>query len=324
MSKNETDANNEDLFLGNVAVVGDDNGTPIRRGERPRRESEIEVLAQRIEDRRSNRIDVPFVIRKAFIQQCYDISLREGYKDHDRIHLEDLYSMKEQRLEETRYQSLPTFVQSLGFLDHQEVWKKIFDRAEEVIEKSHLREEGWFYYRDFVVRACILPSNMNLRWMMCVMESDLYNTNFSLLVLSYQIGELFTLDTHCDASIALGHICVLHGNGHFLLPHGRGRANMSRRPDRSKSFLLWLDERLVFCEYDHVDRGIRRFGGGKIYTLGNLYWCRLHYNFHDCCRGIFSCRGRNGLSSTQESLGGYRGSCFYQNHALDIGRTASR
>uniref|UniRef100_A0A7S3L012 Potassium channel domain-containing protein n=1 Tax=Amphora coffeiformis TaxID=265554 RepID=A0A7S3L012_9STRA len=155
-------------------------GRDRRRRRRVRDQSQIEFLAQRIEERRANRIPVPFVIRKTFVKECYHIAVREGYKDHDRIHLEDLYAMRDEKIgsdnndddnpddnnddnnpgEDNRSKNkrracrLPSYVASflikLGFFDHYQVWNQLFDRAEQVVKKSHLRDEKWFYYRDFV------------------------------------------------------------------------------------------------------------------------------------------------------------------------------
>lgn len=112
-------------------------------------ESAIELLAQRIETRRENRIPIPHSIRKKILQEFYKKSKKEGYSDSNRIHYEDLVSLKEKN--ENQSSSIPWFLWLLGFIDEKELKRKIFERAERVITESEMKDEGWFYYRDFMV-----------------------------------------------------------------------------------------------------------------------------------------------------------------------------
>ena len=112
-------------------------------------ESAIELLAQRIETRRENRIQTPAAFRKKLLREFYSISVKEGYTDTNRIHYEDLVELRKDAEDESC--TLPAFMRALGFVDERELKLEIFRRAERVVEESEMKEEGWFYYRDFMV-----------------------------------------------------------------------------------------------------------------------------------------------------------------------------
>ena len=112
-------------------------------------ESAIELLAHRIETRRANRIPTPHLVRKKILREFYKISKREGYNDSNRVHYEDLVRLKDET--EEKSPTLPSFLRILGFVDERELKLEIFERAERVVAESAMKEEGWFYYRDFMV-----------------------------------------------------------------------------------------------------------------------------------------------------------------------------
>lgn len=131
-------------------------------------ESDVERLAQKIMNRRAERIPVPFVIRRKFVDKCYAIAIKERYKNHDRIHLEDVIVMRDEVLSTAT--SRTPILKSLGFFDYKETWTKLFDRAELVIEASHLKEDGWFYYQDFAVSfifSCCCYLSLSLLLLYC-------------------------------------------------------------------------------------------------------------------------------------------------------------
>lgn len=124
---------------------------PHRMSSYNQGESQIEVLASRIETLRKNRIPVTMQIRRKFIDHLYKVSCKEGYKDHDRVHYEDLVAFREQ-IEKETMATLPLF-KAMGFLDYQETWQEIFTRAETTLEEDD-KANGWFFYRDFMV--CVI------------------------------------------------------------------------------------------------------------------------------------------------------------------------
>lgn len=182
-------------------------------------ESEIEVLADRIESRRENRIPVPFRIQKNILKEFHHISEREGYTDHARIHYEDLVSLRETIEKEPP--SIPSFLKKFGFICDRDLKLEIFDRAENFMEHFHMKEDGWFYYRDFMVSA--------LRWRRCASRMHLGSCDFSpnllhsclpnILVLSHDRGSVLAVVEKQGSCCRIFRVRVLLCLCNLLLPH---------------------------------------------------------------------------------------------------------
>jgi poly(A) polymerase Pap1 len=111
-------------------------------------ESQIEILATRIETRRENRIALPFRLRVAIIDTFYKISVEEKYRDRNRVHLEDVVRLVKK--EEESDKSMLSVLQTLGFFNEKALKLEVYERAKRVAEET--KDDGWLYYRDFMVR----------------------------------------------------------------------------------------------------------------------------------------------------------------------------
>jgi hypothetical protein len=112
-------------------------------------ESQIEVLANRIETRRANRIELPFSLRVTIIDAFYKISVQEQYSDHNRVHLEDVVKLVKK--EEESDKSTMGLMEALGFFNEKALKLEVYERAKRVAEET--KDDGWLYYRDFMVRS---------------------------------------------------------------------------------------------------------------------------------------------------------------------------
>lgn len=142
MTENSTTRNDAE-FRGSTFSEGH-RLTNLEPGQSP-----IELLAQRFATRQENRIPTPFFVRKNILRDCHRIAKSEGYDDHGCIHYQDLVHLREKA--EQMPTRVPAFLQALGFVDERSLRLSIFERAEEVVVESQMKEEGWFYYKDFMV-----------------------------------------------------------------------------------------------------------------------------------------------------------------------------
>uniref|UniRef100_A0A7S3L4G4 Potassium channel domain-containing protein n=1 Tax=Amphora coffeiformis TaxID=265554 RepID=A0A7S3L4G4_9STRA len=128
--------------------AGSSGGDSHRLMSKNHGESPIEVLAQRLESRRDNRVAIPFKIKKSIEHECHKIATAEGYADSGRIHYEDLVHLREKI--EAEHPHTNPLAKLVGFHDDRELKLEILDRAEQVVSESHEKELGWFYYKDFM------------------------------------------------------------------------------------------------------------------------------------------------------------------------------
>ena len=114
--------------------------------------SKIEKLAAKIEDRRANRIKIPFEIRVHFLEVCSEIARKSGHDN--RMTLEDFNKLREEvqnrmvRENKPPTDSMARFFKEtvLGIWDRDATMLRLLDKAH-----SNIREVGahWFWFRDF-------------------------------------------------------------------------------------------------------------------------------------------------------------------------------
>lgn len=116
-----------------------------RRGE-----SSVEKLAKKVEERRENRIKIPFYIRKMFLLTCRDIANEEGYLNKMSvtalIGLRDAQKQKVENKPTTINGSAAFFGRLLGYWDDDVTMLQLFEAA---VESCNELESAWFFFRDF-------------------------------------------------------------------------------------------------------------------------------------------------------------------------------
>jgi len=106
--------------------------------------SQVESLAQRIENRRANRIAIPFSVRQRLLENCRAIARKKGLSG--RIPLEDLKVLHEEAKKESANHQ-PGVLQSLGAPDETLLYEQVLARAVDRVENEV--KHDFFYYQDF-------------------------------------------------------------------------------------------------------------------------------------------------------------------------------
>jgi len=109
-------------------------------------ESEVEQIAERIEQRRAKRVPITFKTRVRFLHDCREIARDKGY-DAAHISRADLQTYRNKVAEEVerlRFRSIPVY---LGIRVDTFCLLELLDRA---IQSMDVEYEGtWFHYMDF-------------------------------------------------------------------------------------------------------------------------------------------------------------------------------
>ncbi|KAL7562552.1 hypothetical protein ACA910_015436 [Epithemia clementina (nom. ined.)] len=113
--------------------------------------SDIEQIAERIENRRSQRLAVTFKSRVRFLHDCHKIVKRKDYS-HTRISKKDLYEYRDKI--QAEYESGAGMFNS-PFFTYLDIKSDIYcltlivERAVELLESDYVDTGDWLYYRDF-------------------------------------------------------------------------------------------------------------------------------------------------------------------------------
>ena len=109
------------------------------------RESEVEQLARRIEERRDARIPITFAVRKRLLQRCREIASKTD--NHTRIPLENLVELRDQVKKEVDAQGSSSLLESLGFPNESKMLLQVLDRGVQRVQTEV--KSDFFYFQDF-------------------------------------------------------------------------------------------------------------------------------------------------------------------------------
>jgi hypothetical protein len=114
-------------------------------------DSEVEVLANRIETKRANRIPVVHNVRDIFLKTCRIIAESEDCQPKSKIpgrcliaFRDDVQTEVDNRLQAQGHVS--RFLRTLGFLDETVTMLQVLDRA---VDHFNSTGDDFFYYQDF-------------------------------------------------------------------------------------------------------------------------------------------------------------------------------
>jgi cellulose synthase/poly-beta-1,6-N-acetylglucosamine synthase-like glycosyltransferase len=117
--------------------------------------SDIELLAQEIENRRENRIEVTFKQRKRFLDICFEVAKKEGgiFSRLSKSGLEGLVKEFQERVSKKEnisssgvYKLSNRLLNLIGVWDMDEAMLKLFTAGLEYVQRD---DEDEFYFRDF-------------------------------------------------------------------------------------------------------------------------------------------------------------------------------
>lgn len=117
--------------------------------------SDIELLAEEIESRRENRIEVTFKQRKRFLDICFEAAKKEGgsFSRLSKSGLEGLVKEFQERVSKKEniassgvYNLSNRLLNLIGVWDMDEAMLKLFSAGLEYVERD---DEDEFYFRDF-------------------------------------------------------------------------------------------------------------------------------------------------------------------------------
>ena len=115
--------------------------------------SSIELLMNKIEKRRVNRIEVTGPVRATFVMECRKLAAKRGRDNKHKIHMDDLLQYRKEVLAKAvQYDSERPYLrfiyhEILGYVREHDTKLRVVDKA---IREMMEVEGDWFYYADFI------------------------------------------------------------------------------------------------------------------------------------------------------------------------------
>lgn len=112
-------------------------------------ESEVEQMANRVENRRANRVKATYACRRMFLEGCQEIA--QSKKDSggaQRISPGDLQAYREKVAAQCEQLNTP-FVQTTSHLGWKQPVLNLLEVIDKAIEVCKINKSEWLYYQDF-------------------------------------------------------------------------------------------------------------------------------------------------------------------------------
>uniref|UniRef100_A0A7S4KC64 Potassium channel domain-containing protein n=1 Tax=Odontella aurita TaxID=265563 RepID=A0A7S4KC64_9STRA len=117
-------------------------------------ESEVEMLAQDMENRRNGRVKVPYTIRTRLLHSFKKISNEKGYSQKTAVQVSDVYDFRDivkGKVESgENYKFTDRIAQCLYFANTEKTALEVLDRAIETIEDLDMKKDDMWFFTDFI------------------------------------------------------------------------------------------------------------------------------------------------------------------------------